>query len=82
MITASAVLILIVTRVLSVAAEDVQMHPAVNALLIQIAVSKVQNATQANVPTLLMANAVSIQNVQAAAVLQESVSKKSFQNKG
>ena len=74
MITVSAVLIQIVTKVLNAAAEDVQMHPVANVLSIQIAVSKAQNVTQANVPMHLMANAVSIQNVQAAVVLQESVS--------
>jgi len=73
-ITVNVVLIQIVTKVLNVAVEDVQMHPVANVLSIQIVVSKAQNVTQANVPTHLMANAVSIQNVQAAVVLQENVS--------
>jgi len=51
------------------------MHLAVNVLLILIADLKAQNVTQENAPMLLMANAVLIQSVQVASVLQESVSR-------
>lgn len=53
------------------------MRQAANVPLLQTAVSKVQNAIQANAPTHLTANVPSAQNAQAENAIQESVSRTS-----
>lgn len=75
MITANAVLIQIVMPAQNATADSALMRLAENVLSTQIAVSKVQNAIQANAPTLLTANVLSVLNVQAENAIQESVSK-------
>jgi len=74
-ITANAVLIQTVTPTQSATAASVLMRQAENALLIQTAASKVQNAIQANAPTHLTANVPSVLNARAENAIQESVSK-------
>ena len=74
MITANAVSIQIVMPTRNATAVSVLMRPVENALLIQTAVSKVQNAIQANAPMHLTANVLSVLNVQAENAIQESAS--------
>ena len=57
------------------------MRQAANVPLLQTAVSKVQNAIQANAPTHLTANAPSAQNAQAENAIQESVSESEKQKR-
>lgn len=73
-ITANAVSIQIVMPAQNATAVSVLMRLAENVLSTQTAVSKVQNAIQANAPTLLTANVLSVLNVQAENAIQENVS--------
>lgn len=74
MITANAVSIQIVMLTQNATAVSALMRLAENVLSTQIAVSVAQNAIQANAPTLLTANVLSVLNVQAESAIQENVS--------